>query len=80
MTDAAMSDNDANSPIACFVAKHGEHYGNQTVVIHRLGIVQGTFEYNAGDVGKDLYFGQGNIDVNASGSGFEYKVGVIFDA
>jgi hypothetical protein len=84
--DAILLENGGlNSPLGCFLAKskNGKirlaEYANQTVLLHRLGIIEANFGYPESDAGKDLYLNNGAVVTTGTALSYEYKVGVVIE-
>jgi hypothetical protein len=73
----------SNTPIGCFKAKpvNGKikiaDYIGKTVLVHRLGIIEGNFDFDTMDSGKELFLARGEVTAAGPANTFEYKVGVI---
>jgi hypothetical protein len=77
IADTDLSAENDGSPIGAFIAAPGMAYGGKTIVIHRLGIVEGNFPYTTTDVGRELLLSEGTISTTGSSSDYEYKCGVV---
>jgi len=78
-SDADLSFGNDGSPIGAFIAEQNVDYRNKTIVIHRLGIIRGEFNFATGDIGKELQLSMGEVSVNGGSTTYEYKMGVVLD-
>lgn len=83
--DDLLNINPQNAPIGCFLAKSKNNqiklsdYAGETVLIHRLGIVESNFGFSQGDIGKELFLSNGAVTTTGAALGYEYKVGVVLE-
>jgi hypothetical protein len=85
--DAIMIGTSSNTPIGCFLAKPKNGKINtadwvtdgKAVLVHRLGIVTGNFNYPESDYGKELFLSGGEAVTAGPAGSYEYKVGLVID-
>ena len=77
--DTDLSRESDGSPVGAFIAKPGVDYYGKTIVVHRLGIVEGDFGYSTSDVGRELSLSNGSVSTTGSSTSYEYKMGVVID-
>jgi hypothetical protein len=85
--DQIMVDTSSNTPIGCFVAKPKNGQINtadwitdgKAVLVHRLGIITGNFNYTESDYGKELFLSGGKAVTAGPAGSYEYKVGLVID-
>jgi hypothetical protein len=77
LSDTDLTVGGDGSPIGAFIAKAGVNYRGQTIVAHRLGIIEGNFPYQESDVGRELQLNNGQVSSTGGSTSYDYKVGVV---
>lgn len=83
--DLIMTQTISNTPVGAFVAKPNSgvvnlaEYAGKTIVVQRLGILEGNFNFTQDDIGKEVFLSNGMATTSGSANSYEYKVGVIMD-
>jgi hypothetical protein len=90
--DEIMVNTSSNTPIGCFVAKPKKAGSSnivdtadwitdgKAVLVHRLGIITGNFNYPESDYGKELFLNGGEAVTAGPAGSYEYKVGLVIDS
>lgn len=79
LSDTSLLDNIACSPVGAFVLRAGERikdYSGKQILLTRLGLLRGNFNYDSSYIGKTGYLNQGELDFVSSSKSVEYKVGI----
>lgn len=83
--DEMMIDTISNTPLGGVILKPKDgtidlnEYAGKTVVVQRLGILEGNFAFVPEDLGKELFLSNGNVTTAGAANSYEYKVGVVLD-
>lgn len=83
--DEMMISTISNTPLGGVILKPKDgtidlnEYAGKTVVVQRLGILEGNFSFVPEDLGKELFLSNGNATTAGAANAYEYKVGVVLD-